>query len=348
MLLPLDLPPWLRVSGPILLVTVVSALCLLVLRSILLRALQGFTSKTNTKVDDFVVRVLRSPSLLWCFSIAIYLGLATEPVPDLVQAWASRILSVLLIVSMTLVFSSLASEALHASLRRRHAVATVTTIGDVVVRGTIMVLGLLVLLNYLGIQITPMLTALGVGGLAVALALQDTLGNLFAGIHILLERPFAVGQWIEVEDQEGRVIDIGWRTTRIQTLADHMVVIPNSKIANSTIRNLYLPTNSVRVVIDVGVSYDADPEQVIRVLVQELELLDQESEYFEKNTQPEAWVASFGDSAVNYQVRMRICHAEQARQARDLMFRRVFRRLKQEQMEIPFAQRVIHIRKEPT
>ena len=94
------------------------------------------------------------------------------------------------------------------------------------------------ILAALGIQITPILTALGVGGLAVALALQDTLSNLFAGIHLLADRPIRVGDYVKVADTvEGHVEDIGWRLTRVRMLQNVVVTIPNKRVAESIITN---------------------------------------------------------------------------------------------------------------
>ena len=100
----------------------------------------------------------------------------------------------------------------------------------------------LIILSVIGISVTPILTALGVGGLAVALALQDTLSNLFAGAPILMEKPIRAGDFIRLETgREGYVVDIAWRTTRIWMLTNNLVVIPNSKIAQSTLTNYHLP-----------------------------------------------------------------------------------------------------------
>src|SRR5262249_59733874 len=119
-----------------------------------------------------------------------------------------------------------------ASERRALALA-ITGLGQAVVRGVVFVIGLLVLLTALGIAITPILTALGVGGLAIALALQDTLGNLFAGLHLLADRPIRVGDYVRlsVENVEGHVLDVGWRSTRIRMLQNNVVVVPNKRVA---------------------------------------------------------------------------------------------------------------------
>jgi len=117
----------------------------------------------------------------------------------------------------------------------------------------VLVVGGLVLLGALGVQITPLLTALGVGGLAVALALQDTLSNLFAGLHLLADRPIRVGDYVKLADGvEGFVLDVGWRSTRVRQLQNSIAIVPNSSVAKATIVNYYLP--EPRLVISVRVS----------------------------------------------------------------------------------------------
>src|SRR5437764_1007357 len=131
--------------------------------------------------------------------------------------------------------------------------------------------GGLVLLSSLGIAITPILTALGVGGLAVALALQDTLSNLFAGLHLLADKPIRVGDYVRLsaESVEGHVVDVGWRSTRIRMLQNNIVVVPNKRVAESIITNYDLGETRMAVLIRVRVDYDADAELVERVLVDE-------------------------------------------------------------------------------
>jgi small-conductance mechanosensitive channel len=111
-----------------------------------------------------------------------------------------------------------------------------------------------------------MLTALGVGGLAVALALQDTLANFFAGVHILVETPIRVGDFIRLSTgEEGVVADIGWRTTRIRALANNMIVIPNTRITSGNLTNFNLPDARVATEVIVVVAQDADPDRVVQL-----------------------------------------------------------------------------------
>ena len=127
--------------------------------------------------------------------------------------------------------------------------------------------GLLVLLAQYHVAITPILTALGVGGLAVALALQDTLSNLFSGFYVAVAGQIRLGDYIKLNTgEEGYVTDIGWRSTTIRALANNHVIIPNSKLAQAIVTNYYLPDKRMGAGVQVGVDYECDPEQVLKVL----------------------------------------------------------------------------------
>jgi small-conductance mechanosensitive channel len=118
----------------------------------------------------------------------------------------------------------------------------------------------------MNIPITPILTALGVGGLAVALALQDTLSNLFAGLHVIASQQIKPGDYIKLDSgNEGYVTDITWRNTTIRALANNMVIVPNSKLANAIITNCHQPDHTIGIGLEISVSWDSDLEKVERV-----------------------------------------------------------------------------------
>src|SRR5256886_8765791 len=122
------------------------------------------------------------------------------------------------------------------------AALAVRGLAQTIARVAIYVIGVLVPLSVLGVPVTPILPALGVGGLAVALALQDSLTNLFAGLHLLADKPIRVGDYVKIADAvEGYVVDIGWRSTRVRMLQNTVVVVPNKKVAESVITNYDLP-----------------------------------------------------------------------------------------------------------
>jgi small-conductance mechanosensitive channel len=133
----------------------------------------------------------------------------------------------------------------------------------------VMILGGLVALNGLGISIAPMLTALGIGGLAVALALQDPLSNLFAGLVVTLERQLRVGDEVKLDNGlEGCVVDFSWRSTRLRTPTNSLVLVPNLKIAQSIIINHHLPDRRVDVPVDLDIPSVGDLALLERVTCQ--------------------------------------------------------------------------------
>ncbi len=127
----------------------------------------------------------------------------------------------------------------------------------------VVVFGALVAAQNLGVQVFSLLAGLGLGGLALALAAQDTLSNLFASTHIMIDRPFRVGHWIKSGDDEGVVEDIGFRSTRVRTFYNSLISIPNSRLANQNIDNMGLRRYR-RVKTTVGVTYDTPPDKLER------------------------------------------------------------------------------------
>jgi len=165
-------------------------------------------------------------------------------------------------------------------------------------------LGILILLDYLTIAITPIIAGLGVGGLAVALALQPTLGNFFAGTQIVSDRVVRVGDYIELDGSgvRGYVTDVGWRSTRIRTPFNNLVVIPNSRLADSVITNYYGPTMELGVIITCGVSYSSDLVHVESIALGVAREVVQDLDEAVKTFEPWFGYEEFGDSNINFWV----------------------------------------------
>jgi len=150
----------------------------------------------------------------------------------------------------------------HATVGALPSATVITNLA----RGLVLLVGLLVILQTLGVSITPMITALGVGGLAVALALQDTLANLFGGLHILLSRQIHTGDFVRLDaGQEGYVQDVTWRYTSILQPGNGLLVVPNSKLAAAITTNFTRPDTRVAAPVSVHVTYDADLDRVDRL-----------------------------------------------------------------------------------
>jgi small-conductance mechanosensitive channel len=204
-------------------------------------------------------------------------------------------------------------------------------------------------LGGLGISITPVLTALGVGGLAVALALQETLSNFFAGIHLLIEQPIRVGDFIKLESgQEGYVADIGWRTTRIRMLPNNMVILPNSKLTQSIVTNYYLPEPRMALLLPISVSCKADPERIEHILVEEATLaLGQIPGLLAEPAPFVRFIPGFGESSLDFTLICQVREFTDQYLAQHELRKRILKRFRSDGIEIPFPQRTIHLRTEP-
>jgi small-conductance mechanosensitive channel len=241
---------------------------ILVARQLLLRWLKR---RGGGKSLATVVReTIWLPSILWSLAGALEFALMYADLSARQVRWADNAIGAFVIISLTLVAMSVAGRTMTAYGERQGMPLAAAGLPRTLTRVVIVILGAMALLSNFHKEITPLLTALGVGGIAVALALQDTLANFFAGIHILVERPISVGDSIRLENgQEGTVSDIGWRTTRVRTGTNDTIVIPNTKITSGILVNFNLPDPRAVVEIAVLVAQEADADEVARLSIEE-------------------------------------------------------------------------------
>ncbi|MDP9263412.1 MAG: mechanosensitive ion channel family protein, partial [Acidobacteriota bacterium] len=218
----------------------------LIVEKLLLGYLRRVAARTPSEIDDVVVASLRGMPLLWLFLAG--LSAASDRLGDFAPHWvnlASRALLVVFLLSLTLAGARLLSGLVALSSRTEGLLPSTSIFRNLATLLAVLVGGL-VILDTLGISITPVLTALGVGGLAVALALQDTLSNLFAGLGIIASHQVRMGDYIKLASgEEGYVTDIRWRNTTIRTLPNNVVIVPNNKLASAVITNYYQPAKDL-------------------------------------------------------------------------------------------------------
>jgi small-conductance mechanosensitive channel len=242
-----------------------SFVALLVLRGLLLRVLHRRGDGGHPYVKVFA-ETIGLPSVLWCLAGALSVGARYAELTPKQESAVNIWTVVFLITSVSLVIASLVSRIFALFGEKRGVQMAASGLARTLAQVLVLTTGGLILLNYLGISVTPILTVLGVGGLAVGLALQDTLSNLFAGVHILIEEPFRVGDFIRLTSgEEGTVTDIGWRTTRLLQGVNNMVVIPNNKITTTALVNFALPQKWLMTEIDIATAHHADPAVVERI-----------------------------------------------------------------------------------
>jgi small-conductance mechanosensitive channel len=196
------------------------------------------------------------------------------------------------------------------------------------------------------VQITPLLTALGVGGLAVALALQDTLSNLFAGVHLLADRPIRVGDYVKIADTiEGYVVDVGWRSTRVRMLQNNVVIVPNKRVAESIITNYDLPERRMGVTLPVSVSYGTNPDHVERVLVDEALRAAQEVTGLLADPPPSArLIPGFGAHSLDFTLACNVTSFVDQYVVLSELRKRILRRFEAEGIRLPDPVRTVELR----
>lgn len=329
-------------------VFIVSTSTLLILRGLAFKLLHKWAEGTETDIDDIIINSFKTPSIYWMIAIGLYIGVDMSELPEKYVFYLSKTIHVIVILSIAIASSNLAGKIFASYIRRTNLPIPTTGLANGILKGLILILGLLITLSVIGISITPFITALGVGGLAVALALQDTLSNLFAGIHILVEKSIRVGDFVRLETgQEGYVEDITWRTTRIRMLPNNMVIIPNSKLAQSTVTNYYLPEKRMSLSIPIGVSYSTDPEKVEKILIEEATRAVGEIPGLLGDPEPVVrFIPGFGESSLDFTLTCQVKEFVDQYLAQHELRKRIFKRFNEEGIEIPFPNRTVYLREE--
>jgi small-conductance mechanosensitive channel len=314
----------------------------LLVRSVLLRWVLGLVKRTPTEVDEMIVEAIR-PRVPWWFAAAgVTIAARIVDLPPEVRPWVDRVVQAAVILSAAGAVSSFLTRFVSASASRFPDAIAATTLSQRLIRVSVLSAGLLLAANRLGISILPVLTALGVGSVAVALALQPTLSNLFAGFHIIFGRMVRVGDFVELESgQQGFVSDVGWRNTRIRELANNVVVVPNSRMTQIIVRNYAFPQSEQSVVVEVGVSYDSDLERVEQETLAVAREVLREAPGAVPEFEPLVRFHTFGDSAVGFSVILRVRGFTDRGPVTHAFVKRLHRRFGELGIEIPFPQRVV-------
>ncbi len=202
----------------------------------------------------------------------------------------------------------------------------------------------LIILQTLGISIAPILTALGIGGVPIALALKDTLSNLFSGLQLILARQIKQGDYIKLDSgEEGYITDITWKNTTIRQLSDNMIVIPNSKLSSVNVINYYLPQKELAVSIQVGVSYDSDLDKVERVTIEVAREVMKELPCGVPEFEPSIRYHTFADSSINFTVNLRAKEFSDQALIKHEFVKRLHKRYAEEGIVIPFPIQTVYM-----
>ncbi|MCE4557606.1 mechanosensitive ion channel family protein [Roseateles cellulosilyticus] len=275
---------------------------------VVMQRLRALSVRTSTPVDDGLVQVLERTSSLLIWTVGLLVGLGLLPLDDRWHGRVSQLWFAVVAVQLGLWGQQIVSQVLqfHAQRRAEDAGTTATLTASATLlgwglRGALWVVVALAMLSNMGVNITAFVASLGIGGVAIALAVQNILGDLFASLSIAVDKPFEVGDFIVVDDVSGTVERVGLKTTRIRSLGGEQIVMGNAELLKRTVSN-FKRLQTRRVSFGFGVTYDTSVEEVSAIppLVRQLIEADPQLDFLR------AHFKSFGDSSLDFEVVYRV------------------------------------------
>lgn len=312
----------------------------LIFKKFLVSKLKSLSLKNDWESDDVIINAIDSIIVFWFFlafsSIAI--GNASLPGPeDLYQ----KIISAFLIISISFTVSKIVLGLLDVWSKTNKSLPS-TGIFKGLTNFAIFSLGILFILQSFGISITPLITALGVGGLAVSLALKDTLSDLFGGINILLSKTMQEGDYVQLDNgYQGYVENVGWRYTTIRERANNIISIPNSVLSGSISKNFSSMDSAFRVPIQIGVSYDSDLDHVEKVALEVANDLYENLDCISKSYKPVIRFREFADSSINFFIYFQGKNFGDHNTIMNSYIKKLHKRFRKEKIDIPYPIRTL-------
>jgi small-conductance mechanosensitive channel len=314
-------------------------------RNIFFRVLRHWQQRSSNHIAEILIEALRGPIIIWSLIAGIYFALESASLPTRLDHYLSTSLFVLWLISFTVMATHLAGAMVKFSGRRSGSDMPATSLTKNLAQIVVASIGVAILLRHLGISVTPLLTALGVGGLAVALALQDTLGNLFGGFYITIAGQVRLGDYIKLNTgEEGYIVDISWRSTTLRTLPNNMIIVPNSKLAQAIVTNYNLPEKRMWVNVQAGVSYESDPDHVERVLLEVAAQAAGQITGMVSSPEPTVRFIGFGASTMDFQLNVSIDEFSQQYIVEHELRKRILKRFREEKIDMPFPARTVYLK----
>jgi len=300
----------------------------------------------NQRLSDKILSsVLGTPLILFIFALGFKVFLdAIPPIPAKWDKYTDAVVLILFALAVYLFVDKLMIEILRRYGKKWETITSSEGLVKVIYRSIILIFIFLVILDSLKITITPFIASLGIGGVVIGLALQDTLSNLFSWIYITSNKPIRVGDYILVEaGKEGYVDRIGWRNVRVRTLSNNTLIVPNNKLVSSLVTNFYLPESELAVLVNVGVDYQSDLEKVEKVTIEVAKEVLRETEGAVKEFPPFIRYNAFSESSINFTVILRGREYTDQYLITHEFIKRLHRRYQLEGIKIPFPTRTVYM-----
>ncbi|TDD88935.1 mechanosensitive ion channel family protein [Actinomadura rubrisoli] len=337
-----DLLDWQRVviAAAVMAVALAIAVVLRLLTSRLFRR----AGDTRWAWDDLAARLVRDLAVPVALLGGAWIAVNVLDLRRGTLDVTAKVLTAGTIFIVSLALARLIAGSVASIAMTRQGVAANVTIFANITRVIVLGVGILVMLQSLGVSITPLLGALGVGGLAVALALQDTLANLFAGVHVLASKTIEPGDYIKLSSgQEGYVVDINWRNTSIRTLSDNIEVIPNQRFSDTILTNFHRPAQDMSLLLQARVPYEADLERVEKLTVDIGEEVMAEVQGGVKDAEILVRFHTFAESSIDFTVILRTKEFGDQFKIKHEFVKRLHRAFREEGIDTPYPRRRVTV-----
>ena len=320
------------------------------IKKIVFPILYKFTNKTKWKSDDLIIESIGKWVIFW-FLLAAFAYIT--PIFTETFSYASkhavlikRIIISLYIFSISVVTARVVAGLLQIRSEKDDNIVPTTSILGNIAKAIVYVIGFIFILQTFGVAIAPLVTALGVGGIAVALALQPTLSNLFAGLQLISSGKFNTGDFVQLESgQKGFIIDISWRHTTIETSQNNVIIVPNSKMASSIIENFFLIDKKITFSVLVGVGYESNLDKVEKISIEVAKDILQNQFGSNKEFEPFVRFYNFGASSIDLKIFLQVMEYADQFAITSTFIKLLHKRYQEEGINIPFPIRTIHINK---
>ena len=291
-----------------------------------------------------LLMLLESLPLPLLLIASLYLGLESLPLPPHYERIGSKLVFALVILVLMYFPAKVVVLALRQAGKKDPSLLRVTQPASFAVRTLFALLGTIIFLENMGVTLTAVWTTLGVGSVAVALALQETLSNFFSGLYLLADRPVSPNDYIKLDSgQEGYVLRVGWRSSVLRTLGNNYVIIPNSILAKATIINYTTPDPRISYSLAVSVAYGTDPAQVEKALLEAAqEALRDGLEGLLPNPAPSvSFIPGFGQSSLDFSLGVQIRQFTDQFPVQSDLRKRIVRKFREAGIEMPFPTRTL-------
>ena len=316
------------------------------LEKLILPLIESFAKKTSWKFDDVIFSSLKRLLPVWTFLISFSIAQNLFDVNPTFNALANKLSFSLAVFTLAILAIRFFSQFFKFKTNDDTRNLPSTSIILNIIRVVILLIALMLILQVFDVSVAPILTALGVGGLAVALALQETLSNLFSGIQIIASEKIRNGDYIKLDSgQEGMVIDITWRNTIIKALQNNLIIIPNSKLSSAIIVNYNFPEPELALSLEVSIAYESDLDFVEKLSMETAREVLLRVEGGLSTIEPSIRYHDFGDSAIGLRITVMASEYASMFLLKHELVKAIHKKYKEHDVEMPYPMRTVIIKK---